>query len=800
MLRAPEQRHEHMNFSSHLLLVPIAVLGMWSTLDPLALGPAVDRATPPALTLPPQIDLAALLDLAAAANGVLVEYDPAALRGQNISVRAGAPMAASDLWPLLHRALAQRQLALITPRGVATGTPSHPRPVTLSLVTLEQAPTAARTEPIRSSTSADALATPAGFVIQPVRLSNLRPSAAIAHLAARLRMTTASASGEPDVILLIDDASRVAEALAVLADADTPDAAIVLETYAPQHADAAVMLARVGAALQPRTESPARLPASRSAASSPLPGTPAPVTDESIAGSLSLAPDGGTLLISAPRRAVERWRAILAAVDQPAARVTQTYFPRGSSAPDAARLLAERLAPAPDRREPAPDLRVDPASGAVTLTATSAQHEAARALLEALAAEPASQRTMRILPVRNRPAEEVASMLERLIASGIVRRDGARPASRAAAGSDNTAASPATFPLVPGIGPGRAGAPVSPSEAGRTASLAATADLTLTADEPTSSIIALGEPRAIDQLEKLLAAIDTRQPQVMLEAVLVSLSQSDSLALGLELERLGISNELRWRLSSLFGLSSATTINNQPSRDGGAGSGFTGVLLDPGDFSVILRAVKTVSDGRTISMPRVLVTSNQQASFNSVVQQPFAASFTAGNASTPTTSFGGTQDAGTTLSIKPQVTDADTLLLDYTISISSFVGNAASANLPPPRQVTTVQSQAVVPDGFSIVVGGLEVTSDGESDTRVPVLGDVPLLGELFRNRSTALSRSRFFVFIRATTLRDERLLQLRELSTRAAEAAGLPATAAPEWTIPPDPPRASPPADGATP
>ncbi|MCU0689697.1 MAG: hypothetical protein MUE97_08160, partial [Phycisphaerales bacterium] len=402
-------------------------------------------------------------------------------------------------------------------------------------------------------------------------------------------------------------------------------------------------------------------------------------------------------------------------------------------------------------------------------------------------------------PVRNRPANEVAAMLERLIASGIVRRDGTRPDGRGASNASVTSTS-GTFPLVPGIGPGRSGLPIMPAEPSRAASLAATAELTLTADEPTSSIIALGEPRAIDQLEKLLAAIDTRQPQVMLEAVLVSLSQSDSLALGVELERLGISNDLRWRLSSLFGLSTATTINNQPSRDGGAGNGFTGVLLDPGDFSVILRAVKTVSDGRTISMPRVLVTSNQQASFNSVLQQPFAASFTAGNASSPTTSFGGTQDAGTTLSIKPQVTDADTLLLDYTISISSFVGAAASANLPPPRQVTTVQSQAVVPDGFSIVVGGLEVTSDGESDTRIPVLGDVPLVGELFRNRSTAVSRSRFFVFIRATTLRDEHLLQLRELSTRAADAAGLPAVSAPEWSIPTAAPIVMPPSDGARP
>ncbi|MEM9167440.1 MAG: hypothetical protein AAGB48_10520, partial [Planctomycetota bacterium] len=140
-----------------------------------------------------------------------------------------------------------------------------------------------------------------------------------------------------------------------------------------------------------------------------------------------------------------------------------------------------------------------------------------------------------------------------------------------------------------------------------------------------------------------------------------------------------------------------------------------------------------------------------------------------------TTSFGGTQDAGTTLTVRPQIAEGDHLLLEYSVSLSAFVGESADPNVPPPRQQNSVSSSATIPDGFTIAVGGIELTDDSEAVSKVPGVGDIPLVGELFKNRSRTQARSQFFVFIRANILRSRGFEDLRFLSEEQLRAADLP-------------------------
>jgi len=77
-------------------------------------------------------------------------------------------------------------------------------------------------------------------------------------------------------------------------------------------------------------------------------------------------------------------------------------------------------------------------------------------------------------------------------------------------------------------------------------------------------------------------------------------------------------------------------------------------------------------------------------------------------------------DAGTTITVKPQVAEGDHLVLDYAVSVSTFVGEPADPALPPPRQENQLQSIVTVPDGYTVVVGGLERLSEG-----APVLATV---------------------------------------------------------------------------
>ena len=203
------------------------------------------------------------------------------------------------------------------------------------------------------------------------------------------------------------------------------------------------------------------------------------------------------------------------------------------------------------------------------------------------------------------------------------------------------------------------------------------------------------------------------------------------------------------------------------------GAGFSGAVLDPGEWSALVRALETVNEGRTLTRPKVVVNNNQEANLDSVVQTPYSA--TNASNTVATTSLGGTVDAGTTIRVKPQVADGELVVLDYSVSISSFVGEAPDPNLPPPRQENRLDSVVTVPDGWTVVVGGLEIESEAEGASQIPVLGSIPLLGALFRNESTNESRSRFFVFLQATELRGDRFEQLKWTSEHDRETAGVP-------------------------
>jgi general secretion pathway protein D len=291
----------------------------------------------------------------------------------------------------------------------------------------------------------------------------------------------------------------------------------------------------------------------------------------------------------------------------------------------------------------------------------------------------------------------------------------------------------------------------------------------LTADEGTNTLIAMAEPRVLAQVESLLKTLDVRQPQVMLEVMMVSLTDAQTLDLGVELDKLITVADTKIRLSSLFGLSNRGS-NGEPGF--GVGSGFTGTVLDPGDFSAVVRALQTINKGRSLSMPKLLVTNNQQATIDSTLDQPYA-STNASNTVT-TTSYGGSQQAGTQVTLKPQISQGDQLLLDYSVSLSAFVGASASANLPPPRQQNKVQSSASLPDGYTVVVGGIDLSSEGKGTSQVPGIGDIPILGEAFKSRKNTASHSRFYVFIRANVMRSQGFEDLKYASDVASRASGV--------------------------
>jgi type II secretory pathway component GspD/PulD (secretin) len=359
--------------------------------------------------------------------------------------------------------------------------------------------------------------------------------------------------------------------------------------------------------------------------------------------------------------------------------------------------------------------------------------------------------TFRVFPIRNRSASELAELLNRLAGTGYLSLAEPTPS-----GQSSSNAGP------PGLDLLSVGAPSATQEKprGATALRAGRGGLLVSADEATNMLFATGDANLIDRLEGLITTLDVMPSQVMLEVLILNLSDSDILDLGVELR--GIRDQsVIGTLTSLFGLGAPDpTEDVLPSQ---SLLGLTGVVLKPGEFTMLLNALQVLNKGRALNIPKVLVNSNQRANLASVLQTPFLSTNVANVIAT--TTFGGTQDAGTTINVRPQIAEGDHLVLEYSIVLSTFVGPASAASLPPPRQQNNLNSTATIPDGYTVALGGLETNSQTQGSSRLPFFGELPLIGWLFRSESRTISHSRFYVFIRASILRGADFQHLKFIS-----------------------------------
>jgi len=684
-------------------------------------------------TLPPTIDLPRLVDLAAQRTGLTIDYD-AKLAG-SVTIRLNDEVSDSELWGLTNRLLAAR--GFTTVRTSRSGA--------LSVVSLNSAAGLAEVEQIGNLAAAmdslgDTQIFQPGFRALRVPLRQRAAHDVEAAIKPLLSSSGAIVTPLPELqsLLVADLTTRLPTVLAAIRELELGAASLEPVSVSTRFLGASELVSRARS-----------LQASRAATgSAPMRGELVPDEDER------------SVYVIAPPDEVAGWRTILSRLDQPRPIETITY---AASGVDAAQLAAsiERTIVAESDVDQAPRVIADDLTGSVFVTGTAAQHDRIRELLGRLAEAPEPiRRPSRTIRLTNRDAAEVLAVLQSLIAAGMLDE----PSSGAPAGGQSAAQRIGVDSLAAGAG--------SEYPDVETAQLNASSrsSLQLSADPATNTILAIGGPEELARLEGLIDDLDVRRPQVLLEVLIISLSESDSLDLGVEIEKLiDGPNDTIGKLASLFGLTS-TGVGSAGIADRGAG--FTGIVLNPGDFSVVVRAIKTLNQGRSLSMPKVLVASNEQASISSVLEQPY----TTINASdtVATTAYGGSSPAGTEVSVRPQIAEGDHLRLEYSVSLSAFVGEAADASVPPPKQQNTIDSVATIPDGYTIAVGGIELETEGDAETGIPLLSDVPVLGEAFKNRSRSGSRSRFYVFIRPTILRDRDFEDLKYLSDLDVSGVGV--------------------------
>jgi len=281
------------------------------------------------------------------------------------------------------------------------------------------------------------------------------------------------------------------------------------------------------------------------------------------------------------------------------------------------------------------------------------------------------------------------------------------------------------------------------------------------ADPDNNQVLVRAPIKQQDELSRLIGRLDRRTPQVYIQALIVSVSDTENFTLAFETQL----NAGQFGVNTNFGLSSLPDGSAFPDQRVVAPNlaGITAAVIMTDHIPIILNANQTNDGVRILSTPQLLVNDNQEAEIVSLSEQPFQelSQGDGGNV----TAFGGFAEAGTTLRVTPSISDGGFLRLEYFIELSNFTAAAGTAGSPPPRDRNTVEGAATIPTDATIVIGGITVDNVRNTIAKIPLLGDIPLVGELFKDRSKIDTKSKLYVFLTPRIMTDPNFMDLKLLS-----------------------------------
>lgn len=302
-------------------------------------------------------------------------------------------------------------------------------------------------------------------------------------------------------------------------------------------------------------------------------------------------------------------------------------------------------------------------------------------------------------------------------------------------------------------------------------------EATIEADDGTNSLIVTAEADTMQSLLAVVAKLDIRRAQVQVEVIIVEMTDNDGRDLGVEW--LFINDSGGYGASNNSGLGSTIagaafeTNNNGSSVDarggiaeaiGGAAGQVLGIgrLDDDLSFNVVVNALQQNSKANILSTPSLLTLDNEEASFVVGQSIPFVTgSYTAtgSSSSNPDNPFQTVEreNVGITLRVTPQINEGDSLILAISQEVSNVIGTSTILNSNPITSERKIETTILADNGQTIVLGGLIEDNITESIQKVPILGDIPFLGRLFRSTSTSVGKKNLLIFLRPTIVRDKR-------------------------------------------
>ncbi|OED82888.1 type II secretion system secretin GspD [Vibrio crassostreae] len=304
----------------------------------------------------------------------------------------------------------------------------------------------------------------------------------------------------------------------------------------------------------------------------------------------------------------------------------------------------------------------------------------------------------------------------------------------------------------------------------------------ISAHSDTNSLVITAQPDIMNALQDVIAQLDIRRAQVLIEALIVEMAEGDGVNLGVQWGNLETGAMIQYSNTGasiggvMVGLEEAkdtetTTavydengkfLRNETTTEQGdystlasALSGVNGAAMSVvmGDWTALISAVATDSNSNILSSPSITVMDNGEASFIVGEEVPVLTGSTAGSSNDNPFQTVERKEVGIKLKVVPQINEGDSVQLQIEQEVSNVLGANGAVDVRfAKRQLNT---SVIVQDGQMLVLGGLIDERALESESKVPFLGDIPVLGHLFKSTSTQVEKKNLMVFIKPTIIRD---------------------------------------------
>jgi len=464
-----------------------------------------------------------------------------------------------------------------------------------------------------------------------------------------------------------------------------------------------------------------------------------PLVDNKV-GVITSYADSNIILITDRESNVRRLMSIINAINSVDSQLMETVVLKNSSAEEVERILTKVLSQQTRKRGASkPVVAADPRTNTLILFGDDEARSYLRRLVVDLDSEVSSQSNIRVQYLKYAKAVDLAPVLKS-ISDTIVKGDQAA---------------------------GR------PAAAGDSSSL-----INIEAHEQTNSIVLSGSPHIITDLLSVIRDLDIRRAQVLVEAIIIEVSDNRAKELGVQWLFKGANggNQPAGGINFGGGASGSSSTPGIISLLAGeeaaaaAASGVRGAAIGLGklrdgafSFATLLTALASDSESNILSTPSLLTLDNEEASILVGQEIPVITGSTASSTNTNPFQTISRQEVGIKLLFTPQINEGDAVQLNIEQEVSSLSPSTNAADVITNKR--TIKTSVLVNDGATIVLGGLIDDQVTEQSAKVPLLGDIPFLGRLFRSDSTSKVKRNLMVFIRPTIVRDQATLS--DLSAR---------------------------------